>query len=124
MEAAIALFGPRPERRRGHWVWRYAPLVREVGLAHRITVVFSESAPFLMRLERHFPELSSFLEKSPAQEIRWPSVGNGSCRCRSRHNHLGPEAADAGIGGRHFDGGEKGFDVAVDLLVDAGNGRV
>jgi hypothetical protein len=41
-----------------------------------------------------------------------------------RHDHLGCEAADAGDGDQHFDGYAKGFDVAVDLLIDAGNGRI
>jgi hypothetical protein len=38
--------------------------------------------------------------------------------------HLGRKAADAGDGGEHFDGYAKRFDVAVDLLVDGGNGRI
>jgi hypothetical protein len=41
-----------------------------------------------------------------------------------RHDHLGREAADAGNGGQHFDGYKKGFDVAFDLLIDAGDGRI
>jgi len=41
-----------------------------------------------------------------------------------RHHDLGREAADARDGGEPFDGYAKGFDVAVDLLIDAGNGRV
>jgi len=39
-----------------------------------------------------------------------------------RHDHLGREAADAGNGFQHFDGYAKGFDVAVDLLINAANG--
>jgi hypothetical protein len=77
MEAAMAFFGPRPERRRRHWVWRYASLVREVGLAHRITVVFSEGAHFLMRLERHLPELSSYLGQvlpRRSDGLRWETA--------------------------------------------------
>jgi hypothetical protein len=34
------------------------------------------------------------------------------------------QAANAGDGAEHFDGYTKGFDVAVDLLVDRGDGRV
>ena len=41
-----------------------------------------------------------------------------------RHDHLGREAADAGNGFQHFDGYAKGFDVAVDLLINAANGRI
>jgi hypothetical protein len=41
-----------------------------------------------------------------------------------RHDHLGREAADAGNGGQHFDGYAKGFDVAVDLFINAANGRI
>ena len=39
-------------------------------------MVFSQGAPFRMRVDRRLPALSSFLGQSPAQEIRWPSVGN------------------------------------------------
>src|SRR6202051_3140611 len=41
-----------------------------------------------------------------------------------RHDHLGREAADARNGFQHFDGYAKGFDVAVDLLINAANGRI
>jgi uncharacterized protein with FMN-binding domain len=41
-----------------------------------------------------------------------------------RYDHLGREAANAGDGGQHFDGCAKGFYVAVDLLIDAGKGRI
>ena len=34
------------------------------------------------------------------------------------------ERADAGNAAQHFDGDAKGFDVAVDLLIDAGDGRI
>jgi hypothetical protein len=39
-------------------------------------------------------------------------------------DHLLREITDAQYGRQHFDGGTKGFDVVVDLLVDVGNGRV
>jgi hypothetical protein len=41
-----------------------------------------------------------------------------------RHDHLGRKAAEAGNGAQHFDGFTKGFDVAVDLLVNASDGRI
>ena len=41
-----------------------------------------------------------------------------------RHDHLGREAADTRNGGQHLDGCEEGSDVGVDLLVDAGDGRI
>ena len=43
--------------------------------AHWIRVVFSQGAPLRMRVDRRLPALSSFFGHSPAQEIRWPSVG-------------------------------------------------
>ena len=71
-----------------------------------------------MRLERLLPALSSFLGQSPAAGEAAhvdPNLG---------HDHLGREAADTGDGAQHFDGDTKGFDAAVDLLIDAGNGRI
>ena len=41
-----------------------------------------------------------------------------------RHHYLSREAADSRDGGEHFDGYAKRFDVAVDLLIDAGNGDI
>jgi hypothetical protein len=37
---------------------------------------------------------------------------------------LQPRGAEAGNGAEHFDGYPKGFDVGVDLLIDAGKGCV
>jgi hypothetical protein len=41
-----------------------------------------------------------------------------------RDHHFGREASDAGDGGQHIAGYAKGFDVGVDLLIDAGDGRI
>ena len=41
-----------------------------------------------------------------------------------RDHHLGGEIADTGNGGEHFDGYTKGFEVAIDLLIDAVDGRI
>src|ERR1035441_3069983 len=37
-------------------------------------MVFSQGAPFFMRVERRLPALWSLLGHSPAQETRWPAV--------------------------------------------------
>jgi hypothetical protein len=41
-----------------------------------------------------------------------------------RYDHFSREAAEARNGAEHFDGYPKGFDVGVDLLIDAGKGCV
>lgn len=41
-----------------------------------------------------------------------------------RYDHRGRKAADTGNGAQHCDGCAKRFDVVVDLLIDAGNGRI
>src|SRR5208283_3825487 len=78
-----------------------------------------------MRVDRRLPALSSFLGQSPAQEIRWPSVGNRpmstpiSAAMTSALSWLTP-----GIVLEDSDRCAKGLDVGVDLLVNLGDGGV
>ena len=99
--------------------------MREGAQVHWIRVVLSQGAPFFTRLDRRLPALSSFLGQSPAQEIKWPAVLNRLMSMPiSRNQHFGFQMTDAGNGGQHLDGYAKGFDVAVDLLIDEGKGRI
>ena len=41
-----------------------------------------------------------------------------------RDDHFSRKRADAGHGGQHFAGYAKGFEVALDLLIDAENRRI
>jgi len=73
-------------------------------------VVLSHAAALRMRVERRLPALSSFLGHRPAHEIRCPAVGK--------------RLMDAGNGGQEVDGGAKGLDLSVDLLIDGGDRHV
>ena len=123
--APMAFFAPRRERRRAYCAGRYPFLVRVADQAHWIRVLFSQGAPFFICVERLLPALSSFLGQSPGPADQL------AIRCEAIHvetdlgdNDLGGEATDTRDGDQQLDGFSKGFQVTLDLRIDAGDSRI
>ena len=102
-----------------------AGFLRLAAQAHWTRMVLSQGAPLRRRVERRLPALSSLRGHSPAQETRWPAVGNRlMSRPISATMTRAASAPTPGIVVSSSTAARKGARLLLDLAVDPADRRL